>query len=405
MIELGHPVGPGARVMFYSHDTFGLGHLRRTLTLANHFRSTIPDLAQLIVSGSPSANRFRMPEGADIVKLPSVTKDEDGDYESRSLSTSFETVRGMRRDILLAAARNFRPDFFIVDHAPAGLRGEAVATLQYLRRELPDTRLVVGLRDIMDDAVTVRKQWAREGVYDLLDNVYDLIMVYGNRDFYDVVSQYGFSSGAADKTRFVGYLGRKPGTRSAEDIRSSLHMKTDKLVVVTAGGGGDGKDLYRAMLRDLTIEHPSDMDVLIVGGPLLSDADRTSVREQLGDDGYVHFLDFTDDLPSYMGAADAVISMGGYNSVCEILSLERPAIIVPRVHPRREQLIRAQMLSQKGLVRMIHPDDLAPSRLLGAARDLIRHPEIRYPKLEMTGLDNVVRAIDPLWRQMRSVSA
>lgn len=393
MIELSNTAATGARAMFYCHDTYGLGHLRRTLTLAKHLRATAPDLSQLIVTGSPIAHRFEFPEGTDFIKLPSVTKNEAGDYESRSLSSSIESIRNMRRDILLSAANHFQPDFFIVDHAPAGLQGEAIATLRHLKESFPETKLIVGLRDVMDEAAAVRTSWARESVYELFDDLYDQILVYGNRNFYDVVSEYGLSPKAAAKTRFVGYLGREPGARSPEEVRASLDMQTDKLLLVTAGGGGDGKTLFNTLLRDMRIERPSDFDCLIVGGPLLSEADRAGLRDQLGDRGNIHFLDFTDDLPSYIGAADAVVSMGGYNSVCEILSLNRPSIIVPRTQPRQEQLIRASVLSGRGLVQMMHPRDLAPSRLLDSARELLANPVADRPRLAMEGLGNVANAL------------
>jgi len=214
----------GAKAMFYCHDTYGLGHLRRTLALANHVHVTMPGMSQLIVTGSPSAHSFDLPPGADYVKLPSVTKDADGDYVPRSLSSSFASVRNMRSDILLSAATHFKPDFFIVDHAPAGLDGEALATLHFLRDHRPDTRLIIGLRDIIDEAPKIRRSWSREGIYELLDDVYDMILVYGHRHVYDVVAEYGLSRSAESKTRFVGYLNRERGDVAPEDVRASLAM-------------------------------------------------------------------------------------------------------------------------------------------------------------------------------------
>ncbi|MBA2276454.1 MAG: hypothetical protein H0W06_01710 [Chloroflexia bacterium] len=383
--------------MFYCHDSYGLGHLRRTLTLANHIRASVPDMSQLIVTGSPVAEGFSFPRDTDYIKLPAITKNHAGEYEPRSLSSSLAAVRNMRRDILFSAAQHFQPDFLIVDHAPAGLKGEAVATLRHLKHHRPETKLIVGLRDVIDEAPKVRQAWARDGVYELLDDVYDLILVYGHRNFYDVVREYGLSPKAADKTRFVGYLGRPPGTRPRDEVRASLPMQTDKLVVVTAGGGGDGKELFNAMLQGLR-RNPRglEFDCLIVGGPLMSDADRSSLLGQLGKRSHVHFLDFTDDLTSYFGAADVVVSMGGYNSVCEILSLGRPSIIVPRATPRKEQLIRAEVLSRRGLIHMIHPRDLSPERLLGATWGLLADTTSAQPALPMDGLRNVMGALGSL---------
>lgn len=384
------------RMMFYCHDTYGLGHLRRTLALAGHFHDQSPNLSQLIVTGSPSANRFSYPDRTDYIKLPSVTKDENGAYLPRSLASNIHDIVTMRRELLLAAARNYQPDIFLVDHAPAGLRGEVVDTLRYLKAELPNTRLIVGLRDIMDEAPVVRRAWSADGSYHLFDEIYDLILVYGNRRFYDVVEEYGLSQVAAEKTRFVGYLGRKPGSRSRESVRAELGMQTDTLVVVTAGGGGDGGRIFEAMARDLHAEQVDDFDTLIVGGPLLSDQEQLGLRSQLAEQGNVHFLDFTDDLPSYLGAADAVVSMGGYNSICEILSLRKQAIVIPRTTPRQEQLIRANVLSRQGFIDMLHPADLAPGRLLRQVYRSLSSVGSARPVLSMNGLSNAYREISGL---------
>lgn len=398
MFDWNTPVLAGAKAMYYCHDTYGLGHLRRTLTLANYMRSTVPDISQLIVTGSPMADRFQFPQGTDYVKLPSVTKNAIGEYEPRSLASGFDVVRNMRRDILFSAARHFQPDFFIVDHAPAGMRGEAVQTLRHLKHAFPQTKLVVGLRDVMDEAAAVRRSWAREGIYELLDDVYDLIMVYGQRGLFDVVGEYGLSSRAAAKTRFVGYLGREPGRQSREQIRAGLGMQTDRLVVVTGGGGGDASALYDAMLRDLQLANGADFDCLIVNGPFLDESAHSAIRERFINQDRVHFLDFTSDLPSYLNAADAVVSMGGYNSVCEILALGKPAIIVPRTEPRKEQLIRARMLAGRGLLQMIHPNDLTPGRLIAATNDLLATSAVERPRLVMDGLGNVLTALGSLTR-------
>lgn len=397
------------KVMFYCHDTYGLGHLRRTLTLANDLRARMPGISQLIVTGSPVAHGFQYPEGADYIKLPSVSKNGEGCYEARSIDSPFDDVRDMRGDILLSAAHHFEPDVLIVDHAPAGLKGEAVPTLRYLKERRPETKLVVGLRDVIDEPPKVRQAWLQEGVYELLDDVYDQILVYGDRDLYDLTATYGLSPRAAAKTRFVGYLGREPGRRSREDLRASLNLRTDNLVVVVAGGGGDGERLFASVLAGLQFraERPG-FDCLLIGGPLMSEGDRARLHGLMAGMEAVHFMDFTDDLMSYLGAADAVVSMGGYNSTCEILSVDCPAIIVPRVRPRKEQLIRAEMLDRLGLVTMIDPEELTARRIMEGILGLLSRPRANHPKLPMSGLPAVAeilssRLLRPAERSDRQV--
>lgn len=388
----------GARVLLYCHDTFGLGHLRRTLTLAQYLRQRWDGAAQLIVTGSPLAQNFLLPEDADYVKLPSVVKTGSERYRARSLPMSLADVLKLRADIVLSAARHMKPDVFIVDNVPAGLRGELLPTLRYLKESSPGTRLVLGLRDIVDDAAHVRRAWIRDGAYGLLEDVYDLIVVYGDQEVYDVVCEYGFSERAAAKTRFVGYLERGQPNGNGP-VRADLGVDSRPLVLVTAGGGGDGYSLFRAAL-DTVRSSPAAarFEWLLVGGPLLPATHRESLVALSAESASVRFLPSAQDLLSYIAAADVVVSMGGYNSLCEILSLARPAVIVPRVAPRREQLIRASTMSERGLVRMVHPDALTPRRLVDEVVELVGHsvPTDRLPRFE--GLPGAAAELEALLR-------
>jgi predicted glycosyltransferase len=382
--------------MFYSHDTYGLGHLRRTLALARYFRDCWPSMSQLIVTGSPVASGFRLPNGADYVKLPSVEKVGAGRYASRSLAAPFEDVLALREDLLLGVARSFRPDALVVDHAPAGLKGEIELALRYLKRNSPQTRLILGLRDIVDEAPRVRRDWAREGVYDLLDRVYDRILVYGKPEIYDPVTEYQFSARAALKSRYVGYL-RRQADRPAETIRRELCPHTGRLVLVTAGGGGDGHELFQVMLAGLRGRaDPVTFDCVLVGGPFMPEKDRRELEGAAFGLPAVRFLHFVEELAAYVCAADVVVAMAGHNSVSEILSFERPSILVPRVTPRREQVMRAEALSRRGLVRMIDPADLSGERLLKEVHDLLDHPAALTPRFALNGLPAAAAELDTL---------
>jgi predicted glycosyltransferase len=359
--------------MFYSHDSYGLGHLRRTLTLARFLRSRRPLLSQLIVTGSPLAHRFQFPPGVDFIKLPSVVKVGAERYESRILPISFSAIRELRREMLLSAARHFQPRTLVVDNVPRGLKGELVSTLSYLK----DTscQLILGLRDVVDEAGWVRHAWAADGSFELLDEVYDQIVVYGRREIYDVVDEYGFPPRAAEKTRFVGYLLREGGARRSEAIRAELGVEGRPLVLVMAGGGGDGRQLLGAVLEAIALRSDGpDFNCVLVGGPLMPPHDRR-VLEFAAERPFVRYVDFVEDVGSYVAAADVVVSMGGYNSVTEVLAAQKSAIIVPRISPRREQLIRAEALSRRGLLRMIHPAELTPRRLLAEMERCLELPE------------------------------
>lgn len=384
------------RVMFYSHDTYGLGHLRRTVTLARHFRQHWPGMSQLIVTGSPVPNGYRLPSGADCVELPSAVKVGAGRYVSRSLAAPFDDVLALRKSILLGVSGAFRPDVLVVDHAPAGLNGELIPTLRHLKRRFPATRLILGLRDVVDEPPRVRRDWTREGVYELLDNLYDRILVFGRRDIYDPVGEYRLSSRAVTKARYVGYL-RRTADLPATAVRLELGLRTGRLVVVTAGGGCDGYDLHRCMLEVLR-RNAADpaFDCLLVAGPLMAEKGQRDLERAAAELQSVRFLRSVGDSAPYIAAADAVVSMAGHNSVSEILSFGRPAVLVPRVAPRREQAIRAEALSRRGLVRKVDPDDLSPDRLLAEVHDLLEHPDALAPPFRLDGLPAVTAELEEL---------
>jgi predicted glycosyltransferase len=387
------------RIFLYSHDTYGLGHIRRTLTIARQLAQDLPRASQLLVTGSMQSHSFDLPERLDYIKLPAVNKRSSGKYCSRVLSLPFDTAIALRENIIFNAVQHFNPDVVLVDKAPVGVKGEMLRALRYLKVERPQTKLVLGMRDIEDNAAMVRTDWRREGIYPVLEDVYDTILLYGSRAIYDPMREYGLSPTVEKKLIPCGYVRRSEPIRPRHQVRRDLNMQTNRLVVITAGGGGDGfnfMDTYLHMLGGLPSRGPAPFDSLLVTGPLMASAKRARLRRFEAPGRALTVMEFTPDLFSYLNAADLIVSMGGYNSICEILSLNQRAIIVPRVKPRTEQLIRAERFAAHGLLRMIHPNELTPARLFGeiaTALDDRRPPPPEAASIDMNGTVNASRVI------------
>src|SRR5215207_3233897 len=119
------PAGPQpARVLIYSHDTFGLGHLRRSRAIANALVDERPGISVIILSGSPVIGNFEFGSGVDYVRVPGVTKLPDGDYRTLNLNLSLDEAVHLREALILQTAEAFRPDLLIVDKEPTGFRGK-----------------------------------------------------------------------------------------------------------------------------------------------------------------------------------------------------------------------------------------------------------------------------------------
>jgi predicted glycosyltransferase len=229
----------------YSHDSYGLGHIRRTMAIAAHLLG--PRINILILTGSPIAGRFSFPEQIDFVRIPGMIKKTNEEYLPLSIKINARHALDIRKNIITATAKTFQPQLFIVDKEPLGLRKEVLPTLKWLQRCRPNTRAILGLRDIMDDAATIKKDWNEKGVYQVLESLYSEIWVYGDREFYDPIAEYEISEPISRKIHFTGYIPRKiPGKEAVRNMRKELGVqKEDKLVVVTTGGGGDGYKVMR----------------------------------------------------------------------------------------------------------------------------------------------------------------
>lgn len=368
------------RLLIYGHDTYGLGHLRRNLTLATRLTHDFPSLSILLLTGSPAVRHFTLPENIDYIKLPAVVKVADDEYHARSLRLQPGEIVAMRSALVEQAVRGFAPDVVLVDHAPTGMKGELLPALEELRRVVPHASAILGLRDIIDEPQRVREAWARSDTHTLVDRYYDAILTYGMRDVLDVADAYGFSPQLASKLRYCGYLERLASPSTPEAVRARYGCQPgQRLVLVTAGGGGDGYPLLHTYLSSLAenvreaggAAHQSMLVSVVVTGPFMPESQRLELQRVAEGLPQVQMVEFADDLIELMGASDLVVCMGGYNTLCEVLSVGARALVVPRVEPRVEQLLRAEAFERLGLVSMLHPGALTPQALWRRMQDLL----------------------------------
>ena len=356
------------RLMVYSHDTFGLGNIRRMLAICSHLHASIPDLSILIVSGSPMLQSFRVAQGIDYIKLPCLKRTEGGELGVRFLDLDVAEIVRLRRELILSTAVSFRPDIVLVDKKPDGLAGELEPSLRYIRCNLPQTRILLVLRDILDSSRATMDAWEQHGYYSTLQWYYDDVLVLGDRQIYDVCKEYQFPENLRQKVHFCGYVSRQLPNRSRSEIRKELGVAGDEsLVLVTAGGGQDGYDLLStSVAATSSLAKRLRVRTMLVTGPELGKEQTKAIHKAARSHAGLQVIEFTDDLMSYMNAADTVVSMAGYNTVCELLTLGKRSILVPRVKPVEEQKIRAERMANFGVFRTILPDVLTPDVLENA---------------------------------------
>lgn len=209
------------RIVFYSHNGFGLGHVRRNYLLARALKKADPDLEILLITGSPFPLEPALSEGIDYVRLPSFLRVESNHWVPKQFPQieSLELSR-LRSDIILSTVRAFRPDVLVADHLPQGVNGELLPALQWLSdRGRP---AVAGFRDILDAPDVITRNWASDNTMSVLETHYARVLVYGSPDVFDF-RHYGLDDASSANPVYCGYLGRpQPPKMTVEIARTEM---------------------------------------------------------------------------------------------------------------------------------------------------------------------------------------
>jgi len=340
-----------ARILIYSHDSFGLGHLRRCRAIAHSLVAHYKGVSVLIISGSPIIGSFDFRARVDFVRIPGVTKLKDGEYTSLGLHIDLDQTMLMRESIIYHTAASFKPDIFLVDKEPTGLRGEVLNTLEMLRDG--GTINVLGLRDVMDEASALKAEWERKQVQPVLEELYHDIWVYGLKEMGNPIESIGLADSVIQKISYTGYLDRE--LPSDRNWNAPVNI-TDPYILVTAGGGGDGVEMIDWVISAYETDSQLPYRAIIVTGPFMQSVHKQEFHDRCATLDKVEIINFDSHIELLMAPAVAIVAMGGYNTFCEVLSMDKPALIVPRSVPRLEQSIRASRAANLGLISMLDPD-------------------------------------------------
>lgn len=355
------------KVLIYAQDTLGLGHVRRCTTIARALLAGRADASVLLATKSSWPARESLGERFDFLKLPSQftlagasAAEHDGEREA---------IRDLRRDLLRDAAARLRPHLVLVDNEPLGFNGEMVQALA----AADGAKAVFGMRDVLDDPARTAQSWAQLDVVGSLRDRFDGVLVYGHEELFDTLGTYDVPADVAARARYTGYVVARPPAIDVAAVRARLACGERPVVLVTGGGGQDAARLCATALAalELMTSHPRPRG-LVVTGPFMPEDDRAALAERAGRGG--HVLVERADLAEAMAAADAVVTMGGYNTLAETMLFGKRPIVVPRATHKREQLMRALAFEQHGLVRCLPPEAASPQAMAAALEAELRAP-------------------------------
>ncbi len=375
------------RIAFYSHDTMGLGHIRRNMLLSQSILEANPEADVLLLSGVRESGAFKLPKGADSVTMPTYFKTKDGEYIPKSLGTDIKRLVKIRKEIIRASLEAFEPDIVVIDNVPRGAMSELDNILPELASR--NTHIILGLRDIIDEPEAVKNQWEKLKNVEIIRLYFNSIWVYGDEKIYDFAKEYGLPDDISEKLRYVGYLDqtRRMEVHGLDTIDD--HDLAKPYAMCAVGGGQDGFELAKTFMQ---AQLPQGWNGLLVTGALMPAAQREQLHEMAHQRHDIKVVDFVPEPLKLMNNAECIISMGGYNTTTEILSFNKRALVVPRINPRLEQWIRASRLAEMGIIDCLHPDELTPEALTEWITN--QHPQRNAREtIRFNGLDNVAKEV------------
>jgi predicted glycosyltransferase len=384
----------GCRVSIYSQDSLGLGHLRRNILIGGALLEATRDNPLLLLADSPVAPFFPVPERMDHVKLPSIRKVTAGHWESTRLPIGEREMIRFRRNLLCDALLNFRPDLLLVDHMPAGARGELLPALMALKEIHPDSFIVLGLRDILDTQDVIQRMWENEGAYEALRRYYDRVLIYGSSEIFETDQVYRLPA-LPRGSQYCGYVVKRGPVEPVAEIYPASTAERARLVFVSAGGGDDGQVLMRTYVDAVRLlgaraKFATLMAVGVNAPPHLQSELQAEARGLP-----IRIVSYVHHSRSHMAAADLVVCMAGYNTMSEVLYLKKKALVVPRPGPSAEQRMRAGLLAERKLIDVLDPAELTAETL--AQRLLQDLERTDYPPADdVVPLDGARQAADRL---------
>lgn len=294
----------------------------------------------LLIAGHPDAGRDPLPEGWDWLILPGLTRGPEG-WIPRRLGMDPAALRDLRSAALLATLDALDPDLFIADRHPFGIDGELRPVLEMLRAR--GCRNVLGLREVLDTPRVAAGEWEELGGVDGVAKLLDAVWIYGDHRVYDPRLTGELPGPLARLAEPTGYLSAgRPAARPRRSDRPSPAPPPPYLLTVL-GGGSDGAELARLALQATP---PPGHRHLLITGPQMPTADLEELHEIA--DGHATVVRSAPDVPELIAEAAAVVCMGGYNTVAEVLDTTTPALVVPRARRRQEQPRRAAALAAAG---------------------------------------------------------
>ncbi|MEP3247968.1 MAG: glycosyltransferase [Sneathiella sp.] len=368
------------RVLFYVQHLLGIGHLRRTATLARNMVRSGLDVT--VVSGGHEIDIDL--GGARIVQLPATRAtdlyfktlvDEDGNQID-------DSWRQMRAAKLLELYHETQPDILITELFPFGRRQMRFELLPLLEAAKGCERPPLIVSSVRDILVAQTKPGRNDEMLALVEKYFDKVMVHGDPELISLDQTFPHTARIKDKIHYTGYVVDRTGVKGGADAPGSGE------VIVSSGGGAVGTTLLKTAMQAKPLSAAADRTWRMMVGTTV-EANIFDDLRSIAPEGVIVERARRDFTTLLMNCAVS-ISQGGYNTVMEILHAKCRAVIVPYAGGvETEQTMRAELLARKGALYIADEEGLTAT-LLAAKIDEALRGDISSAAIDVAGAEKAV---------------
>lgn len=351
-------------LLLYCQHSLGMGHLVRSLSLV---RALTRSFEVVLLNGGRMPHDQPLPRGAHLVQLPPIGMDGDARLSSLDERYTLEAAQARRRELLLEAQAQWRPQVVVIELFPFGRKkfaGEILALIEAARRGPAPALVVCSLRDILV-ASRPDQQAFDDRVADLANRHFDAVLVHADPSLARLEDSFRPRQPLRIPVHYSGFVSM-PRQREAAVVR-------ERRVVVSAGGGIVGEPLFRAACSAHRSLWPRlALPMTIVAGPFLPEPQWRSLEALAAGTPGLELRRSVPDLGGLMQRVTASVSQCGYNTAMDIVSSGVSALVVPfTTGAEDEQCNRARRLQALGAVRMLEPGNLDAAALAAEIEKLL----------------------------------
>ena len=352
------------RVLFYCQHVLGMGHLIRSLEIIR----SLTDFDVFFLNGGELLPELEWPENITVINLPPLKSDaEFHELKGGEGVGRLVDIQETRRHMLLTEWERLQPDICMIELFPFGRKRfafELVPLLARNHRAGRPTQVVCSLRDILvDKSDQVRHEaW----VCDLMNRYFDVLLVHSDRHFQSLDETFSRVKDLKCQIYYTGFVAQQPGLSVESELAAipSLPQHTP-IIVVSIGGGRVGFELIEGVIlasKVLAINLPHRL--VVFTGPYIEDNQFLTLHMLVRNHPHISLQRYTSNFLGYLQQASLSISMAGYNTCMNLLSVKCPALVLPFVgRGNQEQTIRARKLEALGILRVLSPQELNPDTL------------------------------------------